>query len=721
VYRLSVRFPAPASAVLLALLVAGAPGARRVLAEDDPPVLSDVEVRRGRVPQGDSWRGSLTVPEGVRRLAVVLSSDADLDLVLAGEGGTAMSRSPWREETVVLSADTHPPIAPGKWTVEARSAVAGAPEAEFEVTVLWEREESPTTLLPSRPVSLEISRAAPAAAFRTFFPRRADRLELTVEGADLSGLRFVLAGPDGTRREGPLAKRIVLERPEAPPGVYLLEVRGGAAGETRRLAVSAEWGTPSGASADAILTLEPGHPSTIVLGGAEHPVHRPFRFEVPEGTARVTLTAAAEAGRDVDLLLRRGDAPLSGLEEAEWFALSLGDPEVLRVGGDEPLPAGVYRGRATLFESGPRTEVTLRLEAQGAGEAPPAWGRGDPPILPLDTWVGGTVVTSDSSVCWHFVVAPPGATSLHLVLLDSSAPLDLVLARASDGAVETRALTGRVDERLDMAFEGRLRTERRLLVGVVSRDAFDEEVTYRIAAGVDGPPPLPDGYPWFPRSAARGSTPLERAVAGVVEITTPTQGGGSGACLTPRGLLLTCRHVVATSDEPDAPIETDGILVAFSRNLDEPPVQAFEARLLHEDAARDLALLEIVGDAFGRALPDDLRLPSVPLGDSTRLRLGESLVAIGFPECGSTRCRTPVVVSRGVLSGWERCPEFGRWLKTDAWIASGFSGGAVIDGEGRLIGVPGATLGETESLGLVVPVEALPASWRALVEEGQRR
>jgi len=234
---------------------------------------------------------------------------------------------------------------------------------------------------------------------------------------------------------------------------------------------------------------------------------------------------------------------------------------------------------------------------------------------------------------------------------------------------------------------------------------------YRLAVAFDRPPDLPTDLVWPRLLALDNLTPDERAAAATVELTGERSGGGSATCISPKGLLLSCRHVLEDPEEPGA-LQKDGILVAFNRSLDRPPAQCFLARVVHEDANLDLALLELTEDVFGRALPKDLALPWLPLGDSDALRLGDPVTVLGYPQEGSEFTRTPVILSRGSVAGFESAGGTRTWIKTDAWIGPGHSGGTLVDREQRLVAVPAATLGNKEAMALCVPLARLPTAWR---------
>ena len=112
-----------------------------------------------------------------------------------------------------------------------------------------------------------------------------------------------------------------------------------------------------------------------------------------------------------------------------------------------------------------------------------------------------------------------------------------------------------------------------------------------------------------------------------------------------------------------------------------------------------------------------MQLPWLPIGDSTVLRLGQPLWVAGFPQVGSECTRTAVILSRGIVAGLERRKGGPAWIKTDAWVAPGHSGGPIVDAQGRLVGIAAATLGNTESLGLGIPVGRMPAAWLEVITQ----
>jgi S1-C subfamily serine protease len=175
-------------------------------------------------------------------------------------------------------------------------------------------------------------------------------------------------------------------------------------------------------------------------------------------------------------------------------------------------------------------------------------------------------------------------------------------------------------------------------------------------------------------------------------------GAGSGVVITPDGFLLTSAHVVAGADRGSA-LFSDG----------------FEAGLevIGTDALSDLAVARVRG---GELVP-------VELGDADLLRVGQLVVAIGNPM-GYTGSVTAGVVSALGRSFPTRAGSASRLvenvIQTDAALNPGNSGGALVDGAGRLVGVNTAVAGI--GLGLAVPVnDTTRRIIGALMSEGRFR
>ncbi|MEM7317141.1 MAG: trypsin-like peptidase domain-containing protein, partial [Planctomycetota bacterium] len=114
----------------------------------------------------------------------------------------------------------------------------------------------------------------------------------------------------------------------------------------------------------------------------------------------------------------------------------------------------------------------------------------------------------------------------------------------------------------------------------------------------------------------------------------------------------------------------------------------------------DLAVCQIVADSKGRRL-SNLDLPFVEIGNSDELQLGERLSIFGYPGIGGET----VTFTSGNVSGFSQERGVARaWIKTDATIAGGNSGGTAVNQEGHLVGIPTQAAAGSG----ITPVDARP-------------
>ncbi len=154
---------------------------------------------------------------------------------------------------------------------------------------------------------------------------------------------------------------------------------------------------------------------------------------------------------------------------------------------------------------------------------------------------------------------------------------------------------------------------------------------------------------------------------------------GSGSIVSSDGLVLTNSHVIAQS----AVCPHDTIGVAVVDRADAAPDLAFEADLLADSPELDLAVIRIARATDGSAVP---QFPTVPIGAATDVQLGDELRILGFPGIGGET----ITATTGAVSGFVDTAEGGArsWIKTDATIAGGNSGGLAADADGRIVGIP---------------------------------
>jgi S1-C subfamily serine protease len=171
-------------------------------------------------------------------------------------------------------------------------------------------------------------------------------------------------------------------------------------------------------------------------------------------------------------------------------------------------------------------------------------------------------------------------------------------------------------------------------------------------------------------------------------------GWGSGTLLTADGYILTNHHVTDVTDvidqvkdQPNIKIREGELVVLLTKRSDQPAVATYIAEVVADSADLDLAVLKITKDLSGKAVdPSALNLPFVELGDSDGIDLGDTINIFGYPGIGGDT----ITFTSGNVSGFDSDTgvEGRAWIKTDATIAGGNSGGTGVDNDGKLIGVP---------------------------------
>ncbi len=185
------------------------------------------------------------------------------------------------------------------------------------------------------------------------------------------------------------------------------------------------------------------------------------------------------------------------------------------------------------------------------------------------------------------------------------------------------------------------------------------------------------------------------------ERTRKEQSLGSGVIVSPDGYILTANHVVAEADE---------VKVSIGNSKKE-----YTAKIIGKDKATDIAVLKISAN----------NLPSVTLSDSDQLEVGDIVLALGNPF-GVGQTVTMGIVSALGRSGFnfdgDRSRHLQDFIQTDAAINPGNSGGALVDIEGRLVGINTAIIspsGGNNGIGFAVPINIARHVLESLVIGGK--
>jgi S1-C subfamily serine protease len=193
-------------------------------------------------------------------------------------------------------------------------------------------------------------------------------------------------------------------------------------------------------------------------------------------------------------------------------------------------------------------------------------------------------------------------------------------------------------------------------------------------------------------------------------------GWGSGTIISKDGLILTNAHVAMPSapglgvyeSDPTPPVDPEDLVVAVVGAEDEPAVPTYRASVISADGYLDAAVIRIDRGFDGKRIdPASLDLPTVPVGNSDAVRVGDDLTVVGFPGIGGNT----LSLSSGRVSGFLGDDRIGprAWIKTDAVISQGNSGGLAANGAGELIGVPTRAPRDTGGYSQIRPVALLTA------------
>jgi serine protease Do len=178
----------------------------------------------------------------------------------------------------------------------------------------------------------------------------------------------------------------------------------------------------------------------------------------------------------------------------------------------------------------------------------------------------------------------------------------------------------------------------------------------------------------------------------------PVAGMGSGTIIdADKGLILTNNHVVGGAEK---------INVTFWNN------EVLEGKIVGSCTVHDIAVVKVQAQ----------NLQAAKLGDSDKLRVGQSVYAIGNPF-GLTG--GPSVTS-GVISAINRTIESQRGLlenlvQTDAAINPGNSGGPLVDLEGRIVAISTAIIPFAQGIGFAIPINSAKKCSNDIVTEGKAR
>jgi 2-alkenal reductase len=195
----------------------------------------------------------------------------------------------------------------------------------------------------------------------------------------------------------------------------------------------------------------------------------------------------------------------------------------------------------------------------------------------------------------------------------------------------------------------------------------------------------------------------------------PADGGptsqGSGFVVSPDGYVLTNSHVITTAGESpsDDVRPASEVFVRFSDG------DRVVAKVVGWDIFDDVGVVKVD--------PQDHPLQPVPLGDSDKVVVGESVAAIGSPFGKENSLAVGVVsATNRSIESLTSAYDLSGAIQTDAPIHRGNSGGPLLDSQGRVIGINAqirSQSGNGEGVGFAVPINSAKRSLRQLIDTGR--
>lgn len=180
----------------------------------------------------------------------------------------------------------------------------------------------------------------------------------------------------------------------------------------------------------------------------------------------------------------------------------------------------------------------------------------------------------------------------------------------------------------------------------------------------------------------------------------PRSGTGSGVIYTSDGYIMTNNHVVAFADEFEVTLHDN---------------REFKARLVGRDESTDMAVIKI----------DAKNLPAIELGNSDDVKVGEWVLAVGNPFDLTSTVTAGIISAKGrdinIIKDGKAIESF---IQTDAAVNPGNSGGALVDVDGRLIGINSAIATPTgvfAGYSFAIPVNLVKRIADDLIKYGEFR
>jgi S1-C subfamily serine protease len=448
-----------------------------------------------------------------------------------------------------------------------------------------------------------------------------------------------------------------------------------------------------------------------------------FKTDVPDDAVLMTIKVThTPVGLDV---MVAKDQPAESPRDAEHVASPTALDTTLRVSCQslKPLESGTYyidvgwlNGGMAVTHKRPIKKIPFTVTVSFMR------AKVESVIKPGEK-TAGKICDEDGSLKIYAIDVPPGAKVLRIDLDDTDGDLDLFatpgkIVSHANAALDT-ALSPLSRETLliDESSPQPLKPGRWYVCVVKPQEECANH--FAMYATFSPAPPaallaIPDAPP--PRDAK------QRAILATVDVSTEFA-GGSGTVLSEDGLILTNYHLIAEVAENPKDGEDEPVVIGLTIDPHNPPRELFRGKVVAFNKDVDFALIQVDCGFYRQPLPKGYRFVTIPLGDPAKQEIGNTIWAIGYPVLGGSNGRASITLTRGVLSGFEEKP-IGTMFKTDANIGSGNSGGAAVDRNWQLIGVPSYHHVDPEdvsSMSYIHSIALLPKAWRQTIEQRTRK
>ena len=442
---------------------------------------------------------------------------------------------------------------------------------------------------------------------------------------------------------------------------------------------------------------------------------RTFSFRVPKNAYAVEISIA-DAEADLDLFIQQGSKP-----EDFTFADYASEQELYNESvfisrqSDLPLETGVYYCTVAyqydympLIDGRKSEQINFSIEYRiVSADTSISLKPGTPANLVLEP--------ENGMFASAYVNVPSGTDVFRIDVFNTNADVDIYTALRNPAKTRNEAL---------YAAESMLGSESLLIKGysgdklvsgkyyVSFIDQLAKEIPQQLSVLVtfsEDTPELLSELPVLPEP----EDSFDSALLSTVEIISDN-GKGSGCIVSREGHIITNWHVIKGADGKPS----EDVYVAMSLTNYYPPSELFKAEVVEYNEELDLALLRVNAGRYDQPLPVYYDFPYFTLGNSSKLRIGQPVSVIGYPEVGGTGSRTSVTFTSGIVSGFELADGC-TVIKTDALINSGNSGGAVVDAYFELLGFPGYIMDiNNDKMGYIYPVSCIPSNWLKIIAEG---